>query len=270
MKKRVIPCIFLKEGMIVRSEDFSTHQVIGNPINQVARFSDWAVDEIVYIDISRSEKYDNRRSDHKIKISNDKFALLREISKHVFVPLTFGGGIRSVQDIAKVLQNGADKVVLNTGMHIDNSLLLNAVKIFGSQALVACVDYKDGFVYFEHGSFKSNYTVLQWCEIIQNQGIGEIILNDISRDGKGVGYDIDTIVEIVNIVTVPIVALGGAGDYFDFGECFDEANPSAVAAGNIFHFKEHSYYYVKKELEKEGVDIRIEYRELKEVLDEIR
>ena len=87
MKKRVIPCIFLKEGMIVRSEDFSTHQVIGNPINQVARFSDWAVDEIVYIDISRFEKYDNRRSDHKVKISNDKFSLLREISKLFLFPL---------------------------------------------------------------------------------------------------------------------------------------------------------------------------------------
>jgi imidazole glycerol-phosphate synthase subunit HisF len=270
MKKRLIPCIFLKEGMIVRSEDFSIHQVVGNPINQVARFSDWAVDEIVYIDISRSENYDNRRSDHKIKISNDKFSLLREISRNVFVPLAFGGGIRTVQDIENVLQNGADKVVLNTGMYIDENLLKGAVSIFGSQALVACVDYKDGFVYFEHGSLKSNHTILQWCEIIQNQGIGEIILNDISRDGKGVGYDVDTISKIVDVANVPVVALGGAGDYFDFGECFEEANPSAVAAGNIFHFKEHSYFYVKKELEKEGVDIRIEHRELKEVLNEVR
>jgi imidazole glycerol-phosphate synthase subunit HisF len=270
MKKRVIPCIFLKEGMIVRSEDFSIHQIIGNPINQVSRFSDWAVDEIVYIDISKSENYDNRRSDHKIKISNDKFSLLKEISKHIFVPFTFGGGIRTVQDITKVIQNGADKVALNTGMFIDSKLLLRAAKIFGSQALVACVDYKDDFVYFEHGDLKSNYTVIEWCQILENQGIGEIILNDISRDGKGVGYDIKTISKVVDIITVPVVALGGAGDYLDFVECFNEANPSAVAAGNIFHFKEHSYFYVKKGLEKANVDIRIEYRELREVLDEIR
>lgn len=253
--------------MIVRSEGFSKHQIIGNPVNQVSRFSDWAVDEIVYIDISRSDKYDNRRSDHKVKIPNDKFALIREVSKHIFVPLTFGGGVRNIQDIAKLLQNGADKVLLNTGIYIDRNFLPSAVKIFGSQALVACVDYKDDFVYFEHGDKKSKYTVLQWCEILQNQGIGEIILNDISRDGKGSGYDIDTINMIVRKVTVPVVALGGAGDYFDFGECFDEANPSAVAAGNIFHFKEHSYFYIKKELEKSGVDIRVEYRELnKEVI----
>jgi imidazole glycerol-phosphate synthase subunit HisF len=270
MRKRLIPCIFLKEGMIVRSEDFLTHQVIGNPINQVARFSDWAVDEIVYIDISQNNKYDNRRSDHKVKVPNDKFSLLSDISKNVFVPFTFGGGVRSIQDIAKILQSGADKAVLNTGMYIDDNLLLNAVNIFGSQALVACVDYKDGFVYFKHGKFKSQYTVSQWCVIIQNQGIGEIILNDISRDGKGDGYDIVTIREIVELTTVPVVALGGAGDYFDFGECFNEANPSAVAAGNIFHFKEHSYFYAKKELEREGVDIRIEHIGLKERIDEIK
>ena len=150
MRKRLITCIFLKEGMIVRSENFKTHKIIGNPINQVKRFSDWAVDEIIYIDISKSNYYDNRRDDHKVKISNNKFELLTEISKNVFVPFSFGGGIRTVSEITKVLQNGADKVILNTGMYLDKKLLTNAVKIFGSQALVACVDYKDNYVYFNH------------------------------------------------------------------------------------------------------------------------
>jgi len=259
MRKRVITCIFLKEGMIVRSEDFITHQVIGNPINQVKRFSDWAVDEIIYIDISKSDKYDNRRGDHKIKISDNKLGLLSEISKNIFVPLSFGGGIRTINDIANILQNGADKVVLNSGMYIDEKLLNNAVKIFGSQALVACVDYKDNYVYFNHGKTQSEYTVDKWCNQLEKEGIGEILLNDISRDGKGCGYDIKTIKSIVNKVNVPVIALGGAGDYYDFSECFEEANPSAVAAGNIFHFKEHSYYHVKKSLENDNIDIRKEY-----------
>ena len=259
MRKRLIPCIFLKEGMIVRSEDFTTHQIIGNPINQVKRFSDWAVDEIIYIDISKGTSYDNRRNDHKIKIASSKFDLLEEISKNIFVPLSFGGGIRTIEDINSVLQRGADKVILNTGMYNDRNLLMNAKKIYGSQALVACVDYKNNFVYFEHGNFKSEFTVSEWCIILEKEGIGEILLNDISKDGKGCGYDIDTIKQIVNEVSIPIIALGGAGDYYDFNECFEEANPAAVAAGNIFHFKEHSYYHAKKSLEQDNIDVRKEY-----------
>lgn len=259
MRKRLIPCIFLKEGMIIRSEDFNIHQIIGNPIQQVKRFSDWAVDEIIYIDISISNVYDNRRDDHMIKIPQNKFDLLSQISRDIFVPFSFGGGIRTIDEIEKVLQRGADKVVLNTGLYLDKSLLKRAAKIFGSQALIACVDYKDNYVFFEHGKMKSEFTVSNWCAILEDNGVGEILLNDISRDGKGIGYDIDTIKEIVEQVKVPVIALGGAGDYFDFSECFEYANPSAVAAGNIFHFKEHSYYHAKKMLEQDGINIRKEY-----------
>jgi len=259
MRKRLIPCIFLKEGMIVRSEDFKTHQVIGNPINQVKRFSDWAVDEIIYIDMSKGNNYDSRRDDHQIKISSNKFDLLEEISKNVFVPLSFGGGVRTVNDISAILQKGADKVILNTGMYEDRSLLKQARNIFGSQALVACVDYKNDFVYFKHGKVKSEFTVIEWCMVLEEEGIGEVLLNDISRDGKGCGYDISTIKKVVNELSVPIIALGGAGDYYDFNECFEEADPAAVAAGNIFHFKEHSYYHAKKSLENDNIDIRKEY-----------
>jgi imidazole glycerol-phosphate synthase subunit HisF len=259
MRKRLIACIFLKNGMIVRSEDFKKHQVIGNPINQVKRFSDWAVDEIIYLDISKTRNYDNRRDDHMVKISSNKLDLLSEISKNIFSPFSFGGGVRTVEDIQNILQRGADKVVLNSGIYLDNTLLPNAVEIFGSQALVACVDYKDDYVYFNHGEIKSQYIVEDWCSLLERNGIGEILLNDILRDGKGCGYDLDTIKKIVDQLSVPVIALSGAGDYYDFNECFKKADPSAVAAGNIFHFKEHSYYYAKKSLEMEGVDIRKEY-----------
>ena len=259
MKKRLITSVFLKDGMIIRSEDFKVHQIIGNPISQVKRFSDWAVDEIVYIDISKSSNYDNRRDDHMVKISNNKFDLLSEISKSIFVPFSFGGGIRDLDDISNVLQRGADKVILNTGLYLDKTLLRRAAEIFGSQALVACIDYKDNSVYFHHGEYKSEYTVSQWCAKLNNDGIGEILLHDISRDGKGCGFDIDTIKIIVKEVEVPVIALGGAGDYFDFNECFEESNPDAVAAGNIFHFKEHSYYHAKKSLEQDNINIRKEW-----------
>ena len=259
MRKRLITCIFLKNGIIVRSESFKKHQVIGNPINQVKRFSDWAVDEIIYIDISKTGNYDGRRDDHIVKTPSNKFDLLSEISKSIFTPFSFGGGVRTIEDIKNILQKGADKVVLNTGLYLDSTLLLKAVNIFGSQALVACVDYKNDYVYFNHGEVKSEYTVKDWCNVLEQDGIGEIILNDITRDGKGCGYDIDTIKKIVAQVSVPVIALGGAGDDYDFNECFMVANPSAVAAGNIFHFKEHSYYHVKKSLEQDGIDIRNEF-----------
>lgn len=259
MRKRLIPCIFLKEGMIIRSENFKIHQIIGNPINEVKRFSDWAVDEIIYIDISKHHQYQSRRSDHKIKIENDKIKLLQAVSKNIFVPLSFGGGIRTIDDMGEVLQNGADKVVLNTVLYLNDSILAEAVKIYGSQALVACVDYKDGFTYYDHGQTKSPFTVEEWCSKIETAGIGEILLNDISRDGCAGGFDIDTINTIVKSVSVPVIALGGAGDYYDFNECLEEANPSAVAAGNIFHFKEHSYYHIKKSLEQGNFNIRKEY-----------
>ncbi|MEA3285904.1 MAG: HisA/HisF-related TIM barrel protein [Candidatus Marinimicrobia bacterium] len=259
MRKRIIPCIFLKEGMIIRSEAFTIHQIIGNPINEVKRFSDWAVDEIIYIDISKDHQYQSRRSDHKVKIENNKIELLREVSRNIFVPLSFGGGVRTIEDIGEILQNGADKVILNTVLYQDDHILPLAVEIYGSQALVACVDYQDDYTYYEHGRTRSQYRVTEWCQHLEQAGIGEILLNDISRDGTGSGYDIKTIVEIVNLVQVPVIALGGAGDYYDFNECLREANPSAVAAGNIFHFKEHSYYHVKKTLEQENFDIRKEY-----------
>jgi len=245
--------------MIVRSEDFKTHQVIGNPINQVKRYSDWAADEIIYLDISKKSNYDSRRDDHQVKIPNNKIELLRQISKNIFVPFAFGGGVRSIEEIGQILQFGADKVILNSVLHYKPELLKEAASYFGSQALVACVDYKDNFVHFQHGELNSKITVSEWCKHLQDNGIGEVLLHDIKRDGKGCGFDLTTIADAKKSLEIPVIGLGGAGDYFDFNECFVEADPSAVAAGNIFHFKEHSYYHAKRSLEQGGIDIRLEF-----------
>ncbi|MBF0329970.1 MAG: imidazole glycerol phosphate synthase subunit HisF [Nitrospirae bacterium] len=256
MKKRVIPCLFLKNGFIIRSEKFSIHQLIGNPINELERFSQWAVDEIAYINISKDDVYDIRRSEHKVKIPNNRFELLKEISKKCFVPLSFGGGIRTLKDIEMTLQCGADKVILNSILFYDKSFVLDAVRVFGSQALVASVDYIGDLVYHSYGKICSNYSVLQWCRQLEMEGIGEIILNSISRDGTAQGYDTVTIKLVVDGVNIPVIALGGAGDYYDFVECFEKADPAAVAAGNIFHFKEHSDYHIKKALISANINVR--------------
>ncbi len=264
MRKRVIPCIFLKNGLIVRSEGFKIHQVIGNPIAELARYNEWAVDEIIYIDISLDQNYDFRRGDHKYRDDNakDKFSLVNEISKSCFVPLAFGGGIRTIEDIRKILENGADKVVLNSILFLEDGFLEKAAKIFGSQALVACVDYIDDYVFYNHATINSQYKVFDWCKKIESQGIGEILLNCVKKDGMANGYDIKTIEKIVDSIEVPTIALGGAGDYYDFVECLEIKNLSAVAAGNIFHFKELSYYHAKQNLIKSGIDIRKDFRSI--------
>ncbi|GHT92373.1 putative imidazole glycerol phosphate synthase subunit hisF2 [Spirochaetia bacterium] len=258
MRKRLIPCIFLKNGLIIRSESFKTHQIVGNAIEEIARYNEWAVDEIIYIDISTEEKYDLRRDDLKVKdIIKTKYDLVKEIARVCFVPLGFGGGIRTIEDIKNILSSGADKVVLNTILFLDDNFSVRAAEIFGNQALVACVDYRDdGFVYHTHGTINSNIKVLEWCRHLESKRIGEIFLNNIDRDGKATGFDTETIKLVVDNTNLPIIGLAGAGDYFDFVDCFQEANPSAAAAGNIFHFKEHSYYYAKQTLLKSGIDVR--------------
>lgn len=260
MRKRLIPCIFIKNGLIIRSEKFKTHQYIGNAINELSRYNEWSVDEIIYIDISKDENYDLRRDDHKIKYEiKNRYDLIQEVSKKCFVPLGFGGGIRTTKDIKQILNNGADKVILNTVLFQDDSFIKNAAGLFGSQALVACVDYKeDGIVYHSSGRINSGYSILDWCKKIEKEGIGEIILNNIERDGTGCGFDLKVIKNITENIKLPVVALSGAGDYFDFVECFEETNVSATAAGNIFHFKEHSYYHAKQALQSSGINIRIE------------
>jgi cyclase len=256
MRKRIIPCLFLKNGFIIRSEGFSIHQLIGNPISELKRYSEWSVDEIIYINISKEEFYDSNRSEHKIKIPNNRYDLLKEISKNCFVPLGFGGGIRTLKDIEMTLNCGADKVVLNTVLFEDKSFIKEAARIFGSQALVACVDYIGEYVYHSHAKVNSGHTCLDWCMHLESEGIGEIILNSVERDGTGKGYDVDTIKTIVDNTSVPVIPLGGAGDYYDFVEVFKFCDPDAVAAGNIFHFKEHSDYYIKKALISASIDVR--------------
>lgn len=260
MKKRLIPCIFLKNGLIIRSQDFQIHQIIGNPISELERYSDWAVDEIMYIDISTDQQYDLRRDDHKVKdLIKDKYGLVEAVSKSCFAPLGFGGGIRTVDEIKNILKNGADKVVLNTVLFHDPEMVKQAAQTFGSQALVACVDYKNGTVYHSSGKVDSGEEVLSWCKHLEELGIGEIVLNCIDRDGCGCGYDIKTVKNVVDNISLPVIAMGGAGDYSDFVECFEYANPSAVAAGNIFHFKELSYYNAKKVLQNANINIRREW-----------
>ncbi len=260
VKTRLIPVLYIKNGLIVRSEDFSYHQLIGNVINEAKRYNDWQVDELIYIDISRENEYDSRRDDHKIESFQSKEEIVKKIGESCFMPLTFGGGIRTIEDIDFLIRNGADKVTLNSAVFSNPDLLKKAAKKYGSQAIVLSIDYRiienQAIVFSNFGTKNEEIILLDWIKEVEKLGAGEIFMNAIDRDGKATGFDIKTIGEAVSISLLPIIACGGAGDDFDFVDLAKETKVAGIAAGNWFHFVEHSYPRAKKLLKKQGIHVR--------------
>jgi imidazole glycerol-phosphate synthase subunit HisF len=260
IKKRLIPVLYIKNGLIVRSENFSYHQNIGNVIDEARRFNDWNVDELIYIDISREKTYDMRRDDHGVKSLNSIEEIIKGISKVCFMPLSFGGGIRNIEDVDYRIRNGADKVVLNTGAFLDPNLITQVAERYGSQAAVISIDYRvienQPFVFTHFGQNNAGITVFEWIKKCEEFGAGEIFINSIERDGEAGGYDIDTLKKVADSTKLPVIACGGAGNLSDFVDLAKKVNVSGIAAGNIFHFTELSYPRAKKLLKKEGLNVR--------------
>lgn len=262
-RPRLIPCLLLKHGVIVRSQRFEVHQVIGNPMSTVERFSHWNVDELVILDISKSDVgHDLRREDLQQHYAGDTaLDVLREIAKVCFMPLTFGGRIRSLEDVAAKLAVGADKISINTAAVENPGLISQAASRFGSQCIVISIDAKsrgDGVyeVYVDGGSRGAGMTPQAWARQAQELGAGEIFLNSIDRDGSGMGYQLDLIRAVVDAVSIPVIACGGVGRYEHFAPGVLEGGASAVAAANIFHFFELSYPHAKQACLDTGVPMR--------------
>lgn len=259
LKRRLIPVLFLKNGLIVRSEGFSYHQNIGNVISEAARYNDWNVDELIYIDISQEQVYDLRRDDLRIDSRDDILDIITSISKVCFMPLAFGGNIRTIEDIRERIQRGADKITINSEAIEDPSFIEKASAIFGSQCIVVSIDYKyiDGKPkVFKGGHIFTELDPAEWAEEVEARGAGEIFLNSIDRDGSAKGYDVPVIQAVDKAVKIPVIACGGAGDFYDFVELARETDVSAIAAGNLFHFTELSYPRAKKMLVKHGINAR--------------
>lgn len=259
-KIRLIPVIYIKNGFIVRSEKFIYHKRIGNVVNEVRRYNQWDIDELFFIDISREKYHDSLRNDHKIKRVSSIYEILNMVSNECFMPLVFGGGIRDLATIENYIKNGADKVIVNTLFYQNESILKEAVKIFGSQAIVLSIDYKiinKKIVFFSNnGSIKEKMSFGEIIKKIQVVGVGEILLNSIDKDGTGEGYDIDIIKKFVNSLNIPVTACGGALSDFDFQQAAQIKNISGIAAGNLFHFKENAYPRAKKILKQKKLNFR--------------
>ena len=180
---RLIPVLFIKNGLIVRSQQFSKHQIIGNVISQAKRLNEWNADELVYIDISREKKYDARRDDVMVKSMGEIMHIIKEISKVCFMPLSFGGGIRSISDAVDRVKNGADKIIVNHLLHESKGIVKKISTVLGSQAVIASIDYQliDGIpiVFSEYGNKRTKYDLFDFIRHCEDMGVGEIFLQNI-------------------------------------------------------------------------------------------
>lgn len=262
LKKRLIPCLLLKNGQLVKSIGFKDYQIVGNPKIAIQFFNAWAVDEIVFLDISRDGDYTSLlRADYKFRMLSTLADIVRESARICFVPLTVGGGIRTVEHMRELFRSGADKISVNTGAVRRPELITEAAETFGSQAVVVSVDAKriaDGSyeVYIDHGQEPTGFGPVSWAKRAEALGAGEIFLNSIDRDGSLAGYDLELIRAVVAAVRIPVIACGGVGAWQHLVEGI-RAGASAVSAANIFHFTEQSTRQAKKYLAGAGVDVRL-------------
>lgn len=262
LKRRLIPVLFWKDGWMVRSEKFNFHQVIGDPFVHVERMTQWDVDELIVVNISRERNgiYTNIRNDYKNSGARDLSDFVKFVSKECFMPLAYGGGVNSVSDARQVLLNGAEKIILGQILHEDKKILRETAKEFGAQATVACVDYliedKQITVMKNYGAKTANKDFFGYIQRLEDDGVGEIFINSINRDGTGEGYDLEVISQVSSNCQVPIIACGGAGHQSHFLHVFRDTDASAVAAGNIYHFTENSYPRLKTFLKHNKINVR--------------
>lgn len=259
-KKRVIPVLLLKNGWLVQSVNFKFFKPLGNPVWAVKRLSEWGSDELIYLDISRDDTYDLRRDDLKDPNRHTLLEILEDVSKWTFMPITVGGKIRTLQDIEDRLKRGADKISINTKALEDKKFISEAAKEFGSQCIVVSIDVKktnnNYIVMKQNGAIPTKYEAYEWAKIVEDQGAGEILLNSIDRDGTKQGYDIPLLEKVADAVRIPVIALGGAGEWHHFAQAFDKTKIDAVAAANIFQHVDQSVYLAKKYLYDNNYNIR--------------
>ena len=249
--KRIIPCLDVKDGRVVKGVNFRWLSDVNSPVELAEYYSKNGADELVFYDITASS--DGR------KIFTE---ILRETARKVFIPLTVGGGISAVSDFERVLSCGADKVSVNTGAIMNPELIPEAAKLYGSQCVVISADVKrvggEFHVFARGGRDDTGIEAVSWIRRCVDAGAGEVVLNSIDTDGVKQGFDIDMLKAVCAVVNVPVVASGGAGGIDDFVTLFHEV-PGADAglAASIFHFGEVKISDLKRRLHEENIAVRL-------------
>ena len=251
LKKRIIPCLDIKDGRVVKGINFVNLIDAGDPSEQAKIYNDNGADEICFLDITASNE--NR---------NAILEVVKKTTEKCYVPLTVGGGVRTMEDISNLLRAGADKVSINTAAVLDPDIVKQGAKQFGSQCIVVAVDAKkvnnDKWEVFTHGGRKSTgKDVLKFVKKMESFGAGEILLTSMDRDGTKKGYDLDLTKKVSNILNIPVIASGGVGNLEHLHQGFKIGKASAVLAASIFHFGEYSIKEAKQYLDSKGIPVRI-------------
>lgn len=229
--KRIIPCLLLKNNGLVKTVKFRESTYIGDPINTIKIFNEKEVDEIIFLDIDAT----------KTK-KEPPYELIRNISSECFMPFSYGGGIHSVQQIEKIINSGAEKIVINSNAFLEKNFVKQAVDQFGSSTIVVSIDvkkelFRGNTVYIKGGTQSTGKNPVDYAREIEDEGAGEILINSIDRDGIMEGYDIELIKSITQSVKIPVIACGGAGKLDDFRSAVKDGGASAAAAGSFFVFQ---------------------------------
>jgi cyclase len=250
LSKRIIPCLDVKDGRVVKGTNFINLVDAGSPVELAARYSQEGADELVFLDITAS-------SEKRKTLVN----LVKDVAREIRIPFTVGGGISELKDIETLLKYGADKVSLNTAIVKNPELITQASRQFGSQAVVAAIDVKfvaDNYkIFIKGGKEETELEGFNWCRKVAELGAGEILLTSMDKDGTKSGYDIEFLKKLTSLVTVPVIASGGAGDKKDFLNAFQNANVDACLAASLFHFNILPIKELKEFLHRNGVNVRL-------------
>ena len=248
--KRIIPCLDVRNGRVVKGRNFEGIQDVSDPVEMAKFYNREGADELVFYDITASVEERGLFTD-----------ILTKVASEIFIPLTVGGGINTLDDFDRVLKCGADKVSVNSGAIRDPQIIEKAAKKYGDQCVVLSMDIKrvDGSfrLFAKGGRENTGIDALQWAVDGVNSGAGELVVNSIDTDGVKQGFDLELLDEIAARVNVPIIASGGAGKMEDFSELFRHKGMDAGLAASIFHYKEIKIADLKKYLRNEGVEVRL-------------
>ncbi len=253
LAKRIIPCLDVKDGRVVKGTKFLELRDAGDPVEVARVYDKEGADELCFLDITAS--HENRGT---------ILDVVRRTAEEVFMPLTVGGGIRNLDDIRNLLNAGADKVSINTAAVFDPNFVERAAERFGSQCIVVAIDAKRkgsgvrGWEVFTHGGRKpTGLDAIEWAKKMEGFGAGEILLTSMDRDGTKDGYDIELTKSVSEAVGIPVIASGGVGNPEHICQGFIEGKADAALAASIFHYKEYSIRQVKDYLKERGVEIRL-------------
>jgi cyclase len=250
LAKRIIPCLDVKDGRVVKGVNFLDLRDAGDPVEQAAIYDREGADELVFLDITAS--HENR---------NTTLEMVRHVADSIFIPFSVGGGIRTLEDIRATLLAGADKVSINSAAVKDPDLIDKGAWAFGSQCIVVAIDPKwTGAryeVYINGGRIPTGKEALTWAKEVEARGAGEILLTSMDRDGTKAGYNIELTRMISEAVSIPVIASGGAGSLADFHQALTEGSADAALAASLFHYNEIRIGDLKRYLADQGVSVRL-------------